>query len=85
MEQHTATPRTIGSRTAAQAYQQAAWRSPGEARFDRRPANDWTSHVQASTQVDDEASEGVPRWLVVLAGAIVASLLAVFAANAMAL
>jgi hypothetical protein len=79
-----ATTRNTGSRSANQAYQQAAWRAPGDARFDSRPANDWSVSVEPAAVEEDEAG-GVPGWLVVLAGAIVVSLLAVFAANAMAL
>lgn len=78
-----ATPRPTAAR-AAQAYQQAAWRSPGDARFDSRPANDWIVATD-TTPVDEEGSGGVPGWLIVVAGAIVVSMLAVFAANAMAL
>ncbi len=79
-----ATIRISNARSASQTYQQAAWRAPGDARFDSRPANDWHVAVEAETDEASEA-EGVPGWLIILAGAIVVSLLAVFAANAMAL
>lgn len=79
-----ATPRPTAYK-ATQAYQQAAWRSPGDARFDSRPANDWSVDEKAVAVEAVEEGGGVPGWLIVVAGAIVVSMLAVFAANAMAI
>ncbi len=79
-----ATIRISNARSASQAYQQAAWRAPGDARFDSRPANDWDATVEPEPE-DAGEGEGLAGWLIVLAGAIIVSLLAVFAANAMAL
>ncbi len=69
---------------AASVYQRAAWQAPSGTRFDNRPANDWRTVPEAPSSEAD-GDHGVPNWLIVVAGALIASLLAVFAANAMAL
>jgi len=83
--------RTDRVRAASTAYQTAAWRAPATPRFDSRPANDFgrkepvrvIEAVQVQPTAEDQDDGGV-RWLVAIAGAVVVALLAVFAANAMA-
>ncbi len=72
-------------RSVTDAYQAAAWRSPSADRFDSRVANDFGYRAEAAVPAESEEPTEFPRWLIVVAGALIASLLAVFAANAMAL
>lgn len=73
-------------RSVTDAYQASAWRSPAAERFDSRPANDVGHRVELETTPDaSEDAPEFPRRLIVLAGALIVSMLAVFAANAMAL
>lgn len=85
MEDLTFAPARNRSRSVTDAYQASAWRSPSADRFDGRPANDFGQRVDAAPAVETSEPAERPRWLIVVAGALFASLLAVFAANAMAL
>ena len=63
---------------ALTAYQTAAWRAPAATRFDSRPANDFLSRADAiapTTYGVEPEVEALPRWIVVVIGAVVAALL----------
>ena len=64
---------------ALNAWQTAAWRAPGQTRFDSRPANDFLSRADAIAPTTYGAQpaevEDMPRWLIVAIGAVVAALL----------
>ena len=68
-----------GVQDALNAYQTAAWRSPGQTRFDSRPANDFLDRAEAiaprARSVEPEAMEEMPRWIIVAIGAMVAALM----------
>jgi hypothetical protein len=70
--------RPEGVRSAVEAFQAAAWRSPAATRFDSRPANDFLSRADAIAPVTFESQpevEELPRWIIVVVGAAVAALL----------
>ena len=74
---------------ATSANETAAWRAPGATRFDSRPANDVGGNDGGPndflTRADavmprayaalPSASQSMPRWLVLVIGAVVAALL----------
>ncbi len=63
-----------------------AWRAPASPRFDGRPANDWTSAVQAQLArpvTEAGAVEEIPRWVILLGGAFVAAILGALLGGAM--
>ena len=85
--------RPAGARTALEAYQAAAWRAPAATRFDSRPANDFVANdvltragtvAPQSTPTPMEMTP-MPRWLVVLIGAIVAAILGGLLGGALAI
>jgi hypothetical protein len=85
--------RPAGARTALEAYQAAAWRAPAATRFDSRPANDFAANdvltraeavTPQSTPAPMELAP-MPRWLVVLIGAIVAAILGGLLGGALAI
>ena len=82
-------PRRGSARDALNAYQAAAWRAPGQTRFDSRPANDFLSRAEAITPrtfaVEPGAVEEVPRWVVVAVGAVVAALMGALLGGMMSL
>ena len=82
-----ATPRSSRSRPVTENFQAAAWRAPTAPRFDSRPANDVAQNVDASALENDNGTEtsGIPRWFIAIAGGLIVAMLAVFAANAMAI
>lgn len=74
MEQMTLTPsRRLEARRAygrsADAFEPAAWRAPSPARFDSRVANDPAPEPDLSDMAD-----GMPAWLTVTLGGVVAAL-----------
>lgn len=66
-------------RDAVTAWQTAAWRAPGATRFDSRPANDFLSRADAivpvTYRVQPAERVDLPRWIVVVVGAVVAALM----------
>ena len=70
--------RPCAVRDAVTAYQTAAWRAPGATRFDSRPANDFLSRTDAiaptTYRVQPEVEE-LPRWIIVVIGAVAAALM----------
>lgn len=85
-----------GSRTrpgavqdALSAYQTAAWRAPGQTRFDSRPANDFLSRAEViaprTYSVEPPVMEEMPRWVVVAVGAVVAALMGALLGGMMSL
>jgi len=76
MEQMTLTPsRRLDARRAygrsVDAFETVAWRPPSPARFDGRVANDVTSEPEPTLS---EMVEGVPAWLTITLGGVVAAL-----------
>ncbi|MCA3717331.1 MAG: hypothetical protein IM674_03660 [Brevundimonas sp.] len=75
--------RPAGARTALEAYQAAAWRAPAATRFDSRPANDFVANdflsradaIAPQSTPDPMQMAPMPRWLVVLIGAIIAAVM----------
>lgn len=53
------------------AFETVAWRPPSPARFDGRVANDVVPESQATLS---ELAEGVPAWLTITVGGLVAAL-----------
>ena len=79
---------------ALNAYQTAAWRAPGQTRFDSRPANDirpndFLSRAEAiapaTYAVQPAELEELPRWIVIAIGAVVAALLGALLGGMMSL
>ena len=64
---------------ALSAYQTAAWRAPGQTRFDSRPANDVRSRVEVVLptvhSINPSVSEAMPRWVIIAVGAVVAAIM----------
>lgn len=76
MEQMTLTPsRRLEARRAygrtADAFETVAWRPPSPARFDSRVANDVAAEPEPSLS---EMVDGVPAWLTITLGGVVAAL-----------
>lgn len=76
MEQMTLTPsRRLEARRAygrtVDAFESVAWRPPSPSRFDPRTANDVTSEPKP---VLLEMVDGVPAWLTITLGGLVAAL-----------
>jgi hypothetical protein len=81
--------RPEGVRSAVEAFQAAAWRSPAATRFDGRPANDTPAReipaadflaradaiASRTLSIEPAPREPMPRWLIVAIGAAVAALL----------
>ena len=74
---------------ALSAYQTAAWRSPGQTRFDSRPANDFFSRAEVIAptphSVEPPIVEDMPRWVVIAVGAVVAALMGALLGGMMSL
>ena len=76
MEQMTFTPsRRLEARRAygrtVDAFETVAWRPPSPARFDSRVANDVMPDPEPTLS---EMAEGVPAWLTITLGGLVAAL-----------
>ncbi|MCS6622617.1 hypothetical protein N0B44_06825 [Roseibacterium beibuensis] len=76
MEQMTLTPsRRLEARRAygrtTDAFETVAWRPPSPARFENRVANDVTSEPEPTLS---EMVDGVPAWLTITLGGVVAAL-----------
>lgn len=56
---------------AAEAFDTVAWRAPSPRRFDARPANDFAWRTAPEPV---QSSSDMPRWIVILAGAVIAAL-----------
>ena len=87
-EMSLATTRPSRSRTVTENFQAAAWRAPTAPRFDSRPANDVAQRDESVDIPETKATPeggGIPRWFIAIAGGLIVAMLAVFAANAMAL
>ncbi len=86
MEELTlATPRTPRPRPVTENFQASAWRAPASPRFDSRPANDFGNRVEPVETTEPVEPSVMPRWFITIAGGLIVAMLAVFAANAMAL
>ncbi len=74
---------------ALSAYQTAAWRAPGQTRFDSRPANDFLSRAEViaprTYSVEPAGVEEMPRWILVAIGAVVAALMGALLGGMMSL
>ena len=57
---------------AANAMDTVAWRAPSASRFESRAANDPTE--QTFTYQTVEENTGIPHWLVLVGGAVIAAL-----------
>lgn len=77
-----------GVQDALNAYQTAAWRAPGQTRFDSRPANDFLRRAEAiaprTPSVEPDAMEAAPRWIIFAIGAVVAALMGALVGGMMA-
>ncbi len=87
MEQMTLTPsRRLDARRAygraVDAFEPAAWRPPSPARFDTRVAND--PAVSGDPDLST-LSEGVPAWLTITLGGVVAALAGALMGGALSL
>ena len=85
MEQMTLTPsRRLQARhaygRAVEAFEPVAWRPPSPARFDSRVANDVSR--EAERRAPDMA-DGVPAWLTITLGGLVAALAGAFLGGAL--
>ena len=56
---------------AANALDTVAWRAPTASRFESRAANDPTERSFTCQTVED--STGIPHWLIVIGGAVIAA------------
>lgn len=79
MEQMTLTPsRRLQARQAygraVDAFEPVAWRPPSPARFDVRVANDVTPRIEPERSDLSELQDGVPAWLTITLGGVVAAL-----------
>ena len=77
MEQMTLSPsRRLEARRAygrtADAFETVAWRPPSPARFDSRVANDVTSGPEPTLS---EMADGIPPWLTIALGGVVAAVM----------
>lgn len=74
---------------ALSTYQTAAWRAPGQTRFDSRPANDFLSRAEViaptTYSVEPSVVEEMPRWVIVAVGAVVAALMGALLGGMMSL
>lgn len=66
------------------AFGTVAWRAPEPRRFDALPANEWHDTVSAPL-VGTETWEGMPRWLGVAVGCVVAAVLGALLGGALSL
>lgn len=85
MEQMTLTPsRRLEARRAyrraADAFEPAAWRPPSPTRFDNRVAND--TALDRGPDLSDMA-DGVPAWLTISLGGVIAALAGALLGGAM--
>jgi hypothetical protein len=75
-------------RDAVTAYQTAAWRAPGQTRFDSRPANDFLSRAEVvaptARRPEPIEAEPLPRWLIVAIGGVIAAVLGMLLGGALA-
>jgi hypothetical protein len=76
MEQMTITPsRRLEARhaygRAVDAFEPVAWRPPSPARFDSRIANDVASEPEPGAS---DMADGVPAWLTITLGGLIAAL-----------
>jgi hypothetical protein len=55
---------------AVEAFDTVAWRAPSAHRFDSRPANDFNWRTAPERA---QAGPNMPRWLVILGGAVIAA------------
>ena len=77
LEQMTITPsRRLQAHHAygrsVDAFEPAAWRAPSPARFNTRVANDVTSEPEPTLS---EMVDGVPAWLTITLGGVIAALM----------
>ncbi|HYC69198.1 hypothetical protein [Brevundimonas sp.] len=85
MEQMTITPsRRLQAHRAygrsVDAFEPVAWRPPSPARFDTRVANDGVSEPEPTLS---EMVDGVPGWVTVVLGGLVAALTGAFLGGAL--
>ena len=85
MEQMTITPsRRLEARhaygRAVDAFEPVAWRPPSPARFDNRVANDVAPEPEPTLS---DMADGMPAWLTVVLGGIVAALMGAFLGGAL--
>lgn len=59
---------------AVDVFEPVAWRPPSPARFDTRVANDVTPQVHPEPSALSDLDNGVPAWLTVTLGGVVAAL-----------
>ncbi len=79
MEQMTLTPsRRLQARQAygraVDVFEPVAWRPPSPSRFDVRVANDVTPQVQPAQSGPSELRDGVPSWVTITFGGLIAAL-----------
>jgi len=87
MEQMTITPsRRLEARhaygRAVDAFEPVAWRPPSPARFDTRVANDVRSEPEPTLS---QMADGIPGWLIVVLGGVVAALMGAFLGGALSI
>lgn len=79
---------------ALNAYQTAAWRAPGQTRFDSRPANDVRGNdflsradviAPRTFAAEPTPMEELPRWIVIAIGAVAAALMGALLGGMMSL
>ena len=85
MEQMTLSPsQRLEARRAygrsADVFEPVAWKPPSPARFDTRVANDVASEAEPTLS---EMAEGIPAWLTVVLGGVVAALMGAFLGGAL--
>ena len=72
----TPTQRLHGVRAygrAAHSMDTVAWRAPAASRFESRPANDPVERAFTYQTVEDKT--GIPHWLVLVGGAVIAAVI----------
>jgi len=90
MEQMTLTPsRRLQAHQAygraVDAFEPVAWRPPSPARFDVRVANDVAPQSQPERSELSELEDGVPAWLTITLGGLVAALAGALMGGALSL
>ena len=59
---------------AVNAFEPVAWRPPSQARFEPRVANDVTPQIQLAQPRPSELRDGVPSWVTITFGGLIAAL-----------